>query len=71
MWDTIYPYVAALGPTAGILLLFYFIIKYIFEADRRERLAQSQWEKANPAPDRVSDTKPEQDSTTNTTTEIS
>lgn len=41
MW----PYVAALIPTAGIAFLFYLVIKHMVEADRRERLAHSQWER--------------------------
>ena len=44
MWDAIYPYVTALVPTIGVATLFYFIMKYIIEGDRRERLAHSQWE---------------------------
>jgi threonine/homoserine/homoserine lactone efflux protein len=45
MWDTIFPYLAALLPTVGVAVLFYFVIKAILEGDRRERLAQSKWEK--------------------------
>jgi hypothetical protein len=45
MWDAIFPYVAALLPTVAVGALFYFIIKAILEGDRRERLAQSKWEK--------------------------
>jgi threonine/homoserine/homoserine lactone efflux protein len=45
MWDAIFPYVAALLPTLGVAVLFYFVIKAILEGDRRERLAQSKWEK--------------------------
>jgi hypothetical protein len=40
----IWPYVAALIPSAGIAFLFYVVIKHMIEGDRRERLAQSQWE---------------------------
>ncbi|MGB8379841.1 MAG: hypothetical protein WCG47_01115 [Dermatophilaceae bacterium] len=46
MWDTVYPYVAALVPTIGILVLFYIVIRSVMEADRRERRAQAQWEAA-------------------------
>lgn len=46
MWDTIFPYLAALLPTIAVGVLFYFLIKTILEGDRRERLAQSKWEKA-------------------------
>jgi hypothetical protein len=45
MWDAVFPYVAALLPTVAVGALFYFVIKSILEGDRRERLAQSKWEK--------------------------
>jgi len=45
MWDALFPYVAALLPTVAVGVLFYFLIKAILEGDRRERLAQSKWEK--------------------------
>ena len=45
MWDALFPYVAALLPTVAVGALFYFVIKAILEGDRRERLAQSKWEK--------------------------
>ncbi|KGN37684.1 hypothetical protein [Knoellia subterranea] len=45
MWDTIWPYLAAILPTIIVAILFYFLMKTILEGDRRERLAQSQWEK--------------------------
>ncbi|MDQ6895054.1 MAG: lysyl-tRNA synthetase [Actinomycetota bacterium] len=45
MWDAVFPYVAALLPTVAVATLFYFLIKTILEGDRRERLAQSKWEK--------------------------
>jgi hypothetical protein len=45
MWDAVFPYVAALLPTAAVGALFYYLIKSILEGDRRERLAQSKWEK--------------------------
>ena len=44
MWDTVFPYLAALLPTVGVGALFFFIIKNIVEGDRRERLAQSKWD---------------------------
>ncbi|GAA1138924.1 hypothetical protein [Ornithinicoccus hortensis] len=40
----LWPYVAALLPTAGLLYLFYVIMKHIIEGDRRERAAVRQWE---------------------------
>ena len=45
MWDTVFPYIAALVPTVAVGLLFYFVIKSILEGDRRERLAHSKWER--------------------------
>lgn len=45
MWDSIWPYLAAILPTIIVAILFYFLMKSILEGDRRERLAQSQWEK--------------------------
>lgn len=46
VWDAVYPYVAALLPTIGILFLFYVVIRNVLEADRRERRAQAEWEAA-------------------------
>lgn len=43
---TVWTWVAALIPSAGLLYLFYVIMKHILEGDRRERLAQQQWESA-------------------------
>lgn len=40
----VWPYVAALLPTAGLLWLFYVLMKHIVEGDRRERAAQREWE---------------------------
>jgi hypothetical protein len=34
----------ALLPSAGVLFLFYVIIKAMLEGDRSERLAHSKWE---------------------------
>jgi hypothetical protein len=45
MWDAVFPYLAALLPTVAVGGLFYFLVKSILEGDRRERLAQSKWEK--------------------------
>lgn len=44
MWDSIWPYLAAILPTICVAALFYFIMKNILEGDRKERLAQSRWE---------------------------
>ncbi|NHI19469.1 hypothetical protein H9L10_13275 [Phycicoccus endophyticus] len=38
------PYVVAVVPTIVVAAFFYVIIKRMMEADRRERLAQSQFE---------------------------
>ena len=55
MWETIWPYIAAIVPTLVMATLFYLLMKSILEADRRERLAQSQWEAnaATRSPDSV------------------
>lgn len=45
MFDTIWPYVATLLPTVGVAFLFYWIIRYMLEADRRERKAIAAWRK--------------------------
>jgi len=42
--ESVLPYVLAIVPTVGMGTLFYFVIKSILEGDRRERLAQAQWE---------------------------
>ena len=51
----IWPYVAALVPSAGVGVLFWLVIKNMMEGDRKERLAHSQWEAAHhpeqPQPD--------------------
>ncbi|UUZ44208.1 DUF2730 domain-containing protein [Janibacter limosus] len=38
-----WPYVAALLPTLGVAFLFYWIIRYMIEADRSERKALAKW----------------------------
>lgn len=43
-WDTLWPIVAALLPSAGLLFLFYVIMRRIIEADRRERAAERRWQ---------------------------
>lgn len=40
-----WPYLAALLPTVGVAYLFYWIIRYMIEADRSERKAIAQWNK--------------------------
>ncbi|MCK0113712.1 lysyl-tRNA synthetase [Ornithinimicrobium sp. F0845] len=44
LWDTIWPIMAALIPSVGLLLLFFFLMKRIVEADRRERAAERRWQ---------------------------
>ncbi|WP_114907362.1 lysyl-tRNA synthetase [Ornithinimicrobium murale] len=44
LWDTVWPILAALIPSAGLLALFFFILKRILEADRRERAAERKWD---------------------------
>jgi hypothetical protein len=38
-------YVTAIAPSVGVLFLFVLAIRAIFQADRRERLAQAQFER--------------------------
>lgn len=38
-----WPYLAALLPTVGVAYLFYWIIRYMIEADRSERKAIAKW----------------------------
>ena len=40
--SSIWPYIAALIPSAGVGFLFYVVIKNMVEGDRKERLAHSQ-----------------------------
>jgi hypothetical protein len=42
--DAVWPYLAAIIPSIVVAVLFYFLIKGMIEGDRRERLAQSQFE---------------------------
>lgn len=43
--SSIWPYIAALIPSAGVGFLFYIVIKNMVEGDRKERLAHSQWDR--------------------------
>lgn len=49
MW----PAIETLVPSIGILFLLYVVLKYMMEGDRRERIAQAQWEQEHqqPTPD--------------------
>ena len=42
--DAVWPYLTAIVPTIVVATIFYFLIKGMIEADRRERLAQSKFE---------------------------
>ena len=42
--DAVWPYLAAILPTILVAILFYFLIKSMLEGDRRERIAQRQFE---------------------------
>ena len=44
-----WPYLAAILPTILVATFFYFIVKSILEGDRRERLAQRQYEQEQDA----------------------
>jgi len=44
----VWPYIAALIPSAGVGFLFWLVIKNMIEGDRKERLAHSQWDAAHP-----------------------
>ncbi|MEO6791537.1 MAG: lysyl-tRNA synthetase [Ornithinibacter sp.] len=42
--SAVWPYLAAIIPTILVAILFYFLIKSMLEGDRRERVAQSQYD---------------------------
>lgn len=58
-WDSAWPVVAALIPSAGLLFLFYVIMKRIVEADRRERAAERRWDAERAASGKKSDNSPD------------
>ena len=41
--EQVWPYVAALIPTVGVAFLFYWVVRYMIEADRSERKALAKW----------------------------
>lgn len=41
--EQIWPYLAALIPTVGVAFLFYWVVRYMIEADRSERKALAKW----------------------------
>ena len=42
--DYLWPAIQTLVPSIGLLVLFYLVMRHMMEGDRRERLAQRQWE---------------------------
>lgn len=42
--------VLALVPSLGVLFLFVVVVKAMLEGDRRERVAQAQWDREQLAP---------------------
>ncbi|NLG21311.1 MAG: hypothetical protein GX555_07770 [Actinomycetales bacterium] len=55
LWDTLWPILAALIPSIGLLGLFFFLMKRIVEADRRERAAERRWQAEREAMDGAQD----------------
>ena len=51
----VWPYIAALIPSAGVGFLFWLVIKNMIEGDRKERLAHSQWDAEHPETPRIPD----------------
>lgn len=43
----LWKYAAALIPFLGAAFMFYVIIKSVIESDRRERIAQAEWDAAH------------------------
>ncbi len=43
VWDAVWPYLAASLPTIGVAFLFYWVVRYMIQADRSERRALAQW----------------------------
>jgi hypothetical protein len=60
----VWPYVAALIPSAGVGFLFWLVIKNLIEGDRKERLAHSQFDREQASthrpPDGESSSPPQQ-----------
>lgn len=46
--ESVWTYIAALLPSAGLLFMLYLVVKYILEGDRRERMAQAEWDREHP-----------------------
>ena len=58
----VWPYVAALIPSAGVGFLFWLVIKNMIEGDRRERLAQRRWEAEQDRAEQLRSARPAADS---------
>lgn len=43
----VWPYIETLIPSVGLLFLFYVVMKHLLEADRRERKANAEWDRAH------------------------
>lgn len=43
VWDAVWPYLAASLPTIGVAFLFYWVVRYMIQADRSERQALARW----------------------------
>ncbi|WP_370891122.1 lysyl-tRNA synthetase [Janibacter sp. GXQ6167] len=43
VWDAVWPYLAASLPTIGVAFLFYWVVRYMIQADRSERQALAKW----------------------------
>jgi hypothetical protein len=44
VWEAVWPVLAALIPSIGMLFLGWVILRHILEGDRRERAALREWE---------------------------
>ena len=42
--------VITLVPSIGVLFLLYLVLRHMMEGDRRERIAQAQWEEEHKEP---------------------
>ncbi len=51
-------FLIAILPSVGVLLLFVLAIRAMFQADRRERLAQAKWERQESASELIHPTDP-------------
>lgn len=55
----VWPYIATLIPSIGLLYLLYVVLKHMMEADRRERIAHAKWEREEAAADAERSESPE------------